>query len=283
MAAFLTRALVRLHAMALFVPAPRRRGDNRAGPGVSVNSAPADAGVCVPPRAPADAGAGTRTVAGRSALTLGALAALAGIIVIWVARASIHRPIYVSELGAQRMPTATAFAVALLLIAAGGAVIAVTGRHPRVGRRMVVAWPIGATIAVSSLCFVVAAQVTCTETCPVPFVNPAAAPQDFIHISAAVLGFAAGCVAMVQVAVTHGNPILARVSLAAGLLVGAITIVGGLLAILHRDVDVGASLEFSATTLAVTWLAGYGLWLAHRRLPDAATPDAATPDAVETA
>ncbi len=250
--------------MALSVSAPRRLGGTADGPRLASvqRSGPI----------------------GRSVLTLGAIAALAGVVVIWLAKASIHHPIYVSELGAQRMPTATAFDVALLLIAAGGAVIAVLGRHPRVGRPALVAWPIGATIAVSSLCFVIASQVTCTATCPVPFVNPAATPQDFIHITAAVFGFAAGCVAMVQVAVTRGNPLLARVSLAAGVLVAAITIVGGILAIVHRAVDVGALLEFSATTVAVVWLAGYGLWLAHRQMPGVATETpAADASAADTA
>ena len=269
MDAFLVRTRARLHAMALSAPAPGRRGEASGGQGGQGGQGGSGG--------QRGSSASRLGPVGRSILTVGALAALAGVVVIWAARASVHHPVYVSELGAQRMPTATAFAVALLLIAAGGAVIAVLGRHPRVGRPLLMAWPIGATIGVSSVCFAVASQVTCTATCPVPVVNPASTPQDLIHITAAVLGFAAGCVAMVQVAVAHGDRIVARASLAAGVLVGVITIVGGVLAILRRAVDVGALLEFSATTVAVTWLAGYGLWLAHRRLP--ASPRSGPPRA----
>jgi hypothetical protein len=43
-----------------------------------------------------------------------------------------------------------------------------------------------------------------------------------------------------------------------------ITIIGGLLSIFRTATDVGGVLEFIGTTVAIGWLACYGLWLAWR-------------------
>jgi len=207
----------------------------------------------------------------RTILTIGSLAALAGVIVIWAARATITRPIYVSELGAAGMNTSVDFAVALLLIAAGGVLIAVAGRHPRSRLPLLGMWSTAATIAVSSVFFVVASQVSCSAGCPVPIVGRGSTLQDLVHTTAAVLGFAAGCVAMLQVGFIGRRMRIARFSAAACCLVAAITIVGGMLSIFRTATDIGGVLEFIGTTVAVGWLACYGLWLAWR--PVAARPD----------
>jgi hypothetical protein len=222
-----------------------------------------------------------RRVLTAAALAAGAVAALAGVSMIWLARASIHRAVYVSELGAKGMNTATDFAIALLLVAFGGALIAVVGRHPR-APGILGAWTIGATIALSSVFFVVASQVSCTAGCPLPILSAASTMQDLVHTVCAVLGFASGCLAMLQLGVIGRGSVMARVSLAACALVGVITIIGGLLSIFGTASDVGGVLEFIGTTVAVTWLAAYGLWLAWRLIPAAVAPSDRADAAVAT-
>jgi len=220
----------------------------------------------------------------RAILTIGSLAAFAGVGLIWIARASIPRAVYVSELGATGMHTATVFTLALLLIAAGGVLIALTGQHPHSRIPVLGAWSIAVTIAISSVFFVVASQVSCTAGCPVPLVGVGSTFQDLVHTTAAVLGFVAGCVAMLQVGFVGRRMRVAWFSAAACSAVAVITIVGGMLSIFRTATDFGGVLEFVGTTIAVVWLAGYGLWLAWR--PDAValgaavaamvTPDTAT-------
>lgn len=201
---------------------------------------------------------------GRVALTAGALASIAGVLLIWLARASIQRPIYVSELGARGMPTATLFATALLLVAAGAALIAIAGRHPRFRLPLIGTASAGGAIAISSVFFVVASQVSCTAGCPVPIVGAGSTFQDLVHTTAAVLGFVAGCAAMLQVGLVGWRMRIARFSIAACCAVAVITIVGGMLSIFRTATDVGGVLEFVGTTVAIGWLACYGLWLAWR-------------------
>ena len=54
---------------------------------------------------------------------------------------------------------------------------------------------------------------------------------------------------------------MARFSLLSCAAVAVITIVGGMLAIVHVATDVGAWLELSGTTVAIAWLAVYSLTL----------------------
>jgi len=211
-------------------------------------------------------------VALRMAPLAGAVSALTGLVTIWIARSTVPHWIYVSELGAQGAPTAPAFAVALLAIAFGGAAIAVGSSAFRAVNRVLGAWPVAVTIAASAVCFVVASQVTCTATCPVPLVNPRAQPQDLIHIAFAVLGFGLGCWAMLQCAFVRAHRAVRRISLVACGTVAVITIVGGVLAIFHVAVDLGAFSEFAGMTVAIGWLATFGVWLAfapRRRQPPA--------------
>ena len=79
--------------------------------------------------------------------------------------------------------------------------------------------------------------------------------------SFAVLGFAAACYAMLQVAFSRRRPRIARFSLVSSIAVGVISGAGGLLALVHVAVDFGSWLEFAGMTVAIAWLATYGLAL----------------------
>jgi hypothetical protein len=213
--------------------------------------------------APALDHAGRRALAvvRRVAGLTGAIVVLAALTAIWAARATLTHWVYVSELGADGAPTARVFAVALLAVAAGGVCVAFAAGAVRAGNRALGAWPVAATIAASAICFFVASQVTCTNSCPVPFVNPRSEPQDLVHIVFAVLGFALGCYAMLQCAFVRGNVVVLRMSMVACVAVATITIVGGLLAIVHVAVELGAAAEYAGMTIAIGWLATLGIML----------------------
>ncbi|WP_345763625.1 DUF998 domain-containing protein [Diaminobutyricibacter sp. McL0608] len=186
---------------------------------------------------------------------------LAGLAIIWAARFTVPYPVYVSELGAVGAPTAGAFQVALVCVAAGGIAIALAVGHARSDARILNRWMPAVTIGFAGLCFAVASQVTCTSTCPVPLVDPRSTPQDLTHTVFAVLGFAAACYAMLQVAFSRRRPRVARFSLVSAIAVGVISGAGGLLALVHVAVDFGSWLEFGGMTVAIAWLATYGLAL----------------------
>ncbi len=191
----------------------------------------------------------------------GTVSVIAGLVIIWAARLTVPYPVYVSELGAVGRPTAGPFQMALLCIAAGGAAIALAAGHVRPDVPVLGRWLPAVTLGFAAVCFVAASQVTCTVTCPVPFVNPQSTPQDLVHTVFAVLGFAAACYAMLQVAFARQRPRVARFSLLSCVAVAGITVVGGVLALVHVAVDVGAWLEFAGTTVAIGWLATYGVTL----------------------
>lgn len=197
----------------------------------------------------------------RLLLATGTLCVLGGLAVIWAARLTVPYPVYVSELGALGAPTAGAFAVALLLIAAGGLAIAIASGHVRSSAPLLGRWAPALTLGFASICFVLASQVTCSAYCPVPLVNPKSTPQDLIHTVSAVLGFAAACFAMLQVGFSRGLPRVSRLSRLSCAAVAVITIVGGLLAIVRVGSDVGAWLELVGTTVAVGWIAVYAVAL----------------------
>lgn len=192
----------------------------------------------------------------------GATSVVAGLLLIWAARLTVPYPVYVSELGAAGQPTAVAFEVALLLVAAGGLAIALASGHVRPDLRSLARWLPPVTLVVAAACFALASQVTCTSTCPVPIVDPRSTPQDLAHTVFAVLGFAAACFAMLQVAFSRARPRVARFSMVSCVAVAAITALGGLLALVHVAVDFGSWLEFAGTTVAIGWLATYGVTLA---------------------
>jgi hypothetical protein len=187
---------------------------------------------------------------------------LSGLVIIWLARATVTVTIYVSELGATGQPTAAAFEIALLCIACGGLLIAASSRELRSRVAWLAVWLPATSLAVGSACFVAASQVTCTAGCPVPILDPTSAPQDLIHTVLAVFGFAAACLAMLQVGFVPNVPTLSRVSIASCVAVATITITGGLLAILRFDSSIGAWLEFAGMTIAIGWVAAFGVLLA---------------------
>lgn len=186
---------------------------------------------------------------------------LAGLALLLAARISIgtSRWVYVSEMGAPDLPTAGTFEVALLLVAAGGASIAVGAWEVRT--RLMRDLRPSSSILLAAGCFALASQVTCTAGCPLP-VGPAFSWQDLVHTSAAVLGFAAACVAMLQLATARERPAVARLSLIAGIAVALVAGAGAILSLLRLWLGLGGTLEFVATAIAVLWLAFYGLVLA---------------------
>ena len=196
-------------------------------------------------------------------LALGTVCVLGGLTIIWAARLTYAYPVYVSELGAQGAPTAVPFELALLLIAAGGFSIAVASGHIRSSLRWLDRWAPAASLGFAALCFVLASQITCTSYCPVPLVDPRSTVQDLVHTVSAVLGFGAACFAMLQVAFSARVPRVARFSLISCGAVAMITIVGGLLAIVHIATDVGAWLELIGTTVAIAWIAVYSIALSR--------------------
>jgi hypothetical protein len=200
-------------------------------------------------------------------LAIGTVAVLGGLTIIWAARLTVDRPVYVSELGAEGAPTAGMFRVALLLVAAGGFSIALASGHVRSRIRPLDRWAPALSLGFAALCFVVASQVTCTANCPVPIADPRSTAQDLTHTVSAVLGFVAACYAMLQVAFAARLPRVARFSLASCVAVAVITIVGGMLAIVHVATDVGAWLELIGTTVAIAWIAAFALALSRGSRP----------------
>lgn len=194
--------------------------------------------------------------AGGSSLVAIALA------IIWIARSTVDRELYVSELGAQGEPTAGWFQFALTLIVVGGAAVAWAGRHVRSSVRILAAWTPAVSLWVGCALFLFASQVTCTSGCPLPY-GDTFTWQDFLHTLAAVLAFAASCWAMLQASFSR-EPVLSWVSLAMALLVAVIASTGGLFSLLRFQATLGGRLEFVATTLAIAWLMVFGAVVALR-------------------
>lgn len=162
-------------------------------------------------------------------------------------------------MGAPDLPTAATFEIALLLVAAGGTAIAVGAWQVRT--RLLRALRPSLAILLAAACFALASQVTCTAGCPLP-VGPAFSWQDLVHTTAAVLGFAAACVAMLQLSTARERPAVARLSLVAGIAVAVVAGAGAILSLLRLWLGLGGTLEFVATAIAVLWLAFLGLVLA---------------------
>lgn len=196
----------------------------------------------------------------RILLPMAATAVLVGLALLWGARIAANRFVYVSELGADGEPTAWAFRWALLLIASAAVVVAVAARHLRSRLRLLAVWTPSMSLIVAGVSFAVASQVTCTSGCPLP-VGSSFTWQDLIHTSIAVLGFAAACVAMLQVATAKDHPGLARLSWISAVVVAVVAGTGGILSLARFMVDLGGILEFVATTVALLWLAALALAL----------------------
>lgn len=183
--------------------------------------------------------------------------------IIWAARLTIPRALYVSELGAEGMPTAAWFEAALLLIVAGGVAIGWAGRRVRSKARVLRAWTPAVSLWAACALFLFASQVTCTWGCPLPY-GPTFNLQDFLHTLAAVLAFAAACWAMLQSSFAQNHRVLAVFSRVTGIAVAVIAGTGGLFSLFRFQVEFGAQLEFVATTLAIAWLVVFGAVLAAR-------------------
>jgi hypothetical protein len=206
-----------------------------------------------------------RSLADVIATVAGSLLVLAALVIIWAARLTIHADIYVSELGATGMPTAHVFEIALLLIVAGGSLIAFGGKDIRSRVRWLAVWTPAVSLWIACGFFLVASQVTCTAGCPLPY-GPTFDWQDLTHITCATLAFGLACFAMLQAAFADHHRILAKFSLVMGIAVGVVAGVGGLCSITNFEVDFGSSLELVATTLAIAWVAVFGATIAGRRL-----------------
>ena len=189
---------------------------------------------------------------------VGALLVLASLVIIWAARLTVPRDLYVSELGATGEPTADAFRIALLLLVAGGVLVAWAVRDLRARTPILRRGTPALSLALACAGFFVAANVPCTAGCPLP-VGDTFTVQDFTHTLAAVLAFAAACWAMLQVAFAPGHRTISRLSLAMALAVGAIAAAGGLLSLARWNAEFGSRLELVATTVGIGWLVVVGL------------------------
>jgi hypothetical protein len=192
---------------------------------------------------------------------LGCALVVAALAIIWGARLTVPRVMYVSELGATGEPTAEWFRAALLLIVAGGSLVAWAGRRIRTAAPLLRAWTPAISLWIGCAFFLVASQVTCTARCPLPY-GPTFTWQDFTHTSVAVLAFAAACWAMLQCAFAVGHRALRGLSLACGLAVAGIAGAGGILSLARFGTNVGSVLEFVATTIALGWLVVLGVAVA---------------------
>jgi Protein of unknown function (DUF998) len=204
-----------------------------------------------------------------AAAIVGCVLVAAALVIIWAARLSVARELYVSELGAEGEPTAKWFQAALLLIVVGGSLIAWAGRRVRSSVSVLRAWTPAISLWIGCSFFLFASQVTCTSGCPLPY-GSTFTWQDFLHTLAAVIAFAAACWAMLQTSFAREHRLLAGLSLATGILVAVIAAAGGLFSLFRFQADFGSRLEFVATTLAIGWLIVFGVVTAvrARRLPE---------------
>jgi hypothetical protein len=194
---------------------------------------------------------------------VGSAFVLVALVIIWVARVSQGRDLYVSELGAAGQPTAYWFEGALLLIVVGGSLIAYAARGIRSRMPVLSVWAPAVSLWIGCGFFLIASQVTCTSGCPLP-VGASFTWQDLIHTVVAVLAFAAACLGMLQVSFAVGHRSLARLSLGAGMAVALIAGAGGILSLARFQTDFGSRLELAATTIALGWLLTLGLMMALR-------------------
>lgn len=203
-----------------------------------------------------------RPTSRRIVAAAGTLVLLVALVLLWSARASIARAVYVSEMGAPDMPTAGLFAWVLTLIALGAALVGVAGRHIRSRPRLLALWTPSVSLWIAGAFFLVDSRVTCTPGCPVPVPGSVQFTwQDFVHTSAAVLAFAFASWAMLQCSFAVGHRALRRFSLVAAISVASISTAGGLMSLLNFYATVGSYLEFAATTIGLAWVLAFGVSL----------------------
>ncbi|GAA2177227.1 hypothetical protein GCM10009847_02290 [Leucobacter tardus] len=180
-------------------------------------------------------------------------AAMTAIVGIWVSRVFTSESAYVSEMGAAGAPMATVFNLSLVLVGVAAFLVERSlHAHPVVHAHLLP--QLGGALLIGGLMFVVAATVTCTEGCPVPF-TAGSTVQDFIHIASAVLGFGAALAAMVITGFAGRSRWVRTVSLGGALAVLVTASTGALIALFDGPTWFGGWLEFVATTIAIVWLA----------------------------
>lgn len=177
---------------------------------------------------------------------------VAGAAVIGRARVDAGRFLYISELGALSMPTAATFQLGFVLVIAGILLVAVVLRDVRTRLPLLRRWAPAAALVAAGGLFLVAAAVPCSMGCP-SLLTDGAQWRDWVHIAAAVLGFAAGCVAMLQFA-TASERWVARLSIVGGLSVASIAATGGIISLARGNTDIGSTLEYVAAGIGVAWL-----------------------------
>lgn len=209
---------------------------------------------------------------------VGALLVAASLLIIWLARARVPRELYVSELGAAGEPTAEAFRVALLLLVAGGVLVAWSMRDLRSRPPLLRRGTPALTLTLACSAFLVAAQVPCTQSCPLPL-GSTFTVQDLVHTLAAVVAFGAACWAMLQVAFAPGHRALSGITLLMALSVGVVAATGGLLSLARWNAVFGSRLELVATTIGIGWLIVFGIVRAARLVTRPAVSAAAAHDA----
>lgn len=184
--------------------------------------------------------------------------------IIWIARLSVERTLYVSGLGAEGEPTAGWFELALLLLVGGGFSVAWAARGLRSSLSWLGRWTPSAAVAIASSLFLVASQVPCTAGCPLPVGNRFTW-QDLIHTTVAVLAFAFAAMAMLQASFVEGRVALRRLSTVAGIATATIAATGGIFSLLQFRTDIGSILELVATTIGMGWLIVFGIEVASGR------------------
>jgi len=209
---------------------------------------------------------------------IGALLVATALVIIWWARARVPRELYVSELGAVGEPTAEAFRAALLLLVGGGVLVAWSMRGLRSRPPLLRRGTPALTLTLACSAFLVAAQVPCTSSCPLPL-GVTFTVQDLVHTLAAVVAFGAACWAMLQVAFAPGHRALSGITLLMALSVGVVAATGGLLSLARWNAVFGSRLELVATTIGIGWLVVFGLVRAARLVTRPALTAAAAPDA----
>jgi hypothetical protein len=85
---------------------------------------------------------------------------------------------------------------------------------------------------------------------------------------------------MLQTSFARGHRVLARLSLAASILVAVIAGTGGLLSLFRFQQGFGSRLEFVATTIAIAWLVIFGGVLIARILRASTAGEPVEPAAV---
>ncbi|MCI1019111.1 DUF998 domain-containing protein [Microbacterium sp. C5A9] len=208
-------------------------------------------------------------VARAAAALIGSVLVGVALALIWLARLSTDRVLYVSGLGADGEPTAGAFEIALVLLALGGFCVAAAARGLRATAPVLRAWTPALSIVIASALFLLASQVPCTAGCPLP-VGDTFSWQDLVHTTAAVLAFALAAVAMLQTSFVDGRRVLRTLSLGAGISTAVVAAAGGLLSLLRFRTDVGSILELVATTIGMGWLMILGFAISHASALDAA-------------